>query len=174
MRRGLLLIAVLALFLIPTRQAQAYRFGTDQDIHFIQDVKLKGAQEEALYLGHLVETFFVFAGVYVSDKGYVLGVKGDSKKYYDMPTGEKLARFQRAGLLPDPLPPYSLNFFDYAFGYSIWWLIPIVIVWAVWDTQRKKRKAAEAAAANAANPPAAPPSAAAPAAQLGTDRTGSI
>jgi hypothetical protein len=75
----------------------------------------------------------------------VLGVKGESKKYYPMPAGEDLARFQKAGHLPDPLPAYRLGFWDYFVGYSLWWVLALVALWWAWDAWRKRRKKAEAA-----------------------------
>src|SRR6266511_5870763 len=131
MRHVALLFALLASLILSSSRAEAYKFGTDEQIRFIQDVTVKGAKDEALFLGHVVRTKFFLAGVYVEDVGYVLGVKGDSKNFYNMPTGEELARFQRNGSLPNPLPPYSLGFFDYLFGYSLWWVITLLIAWYV-------------------------------------------
>ncbi len=135
-----------ALLILPFRPAQAdYRFGEEQEIHFIQDVTLKGANNEALYLGYMTKTQNFIAGYSVEDAGYVLGVKGESKKYYPMPAGEDLARFQKAGHLPDPLPAYRLGFWDYFVGYSLWWVLALVALWWAWDAWRKRRKKAEAA-----------------------------
>ena len=76
MRRGLLLIVAL-LCLLPAQNAEAaFKFGADETIHFLQDVSLKGAKEEALYLGYRTKIQFFVAGLYVTDEGYVLGVKG--------------------------------------------------------------------------------------------------
>lgn len=113
------LLAVLALLAAAPAQA-AYKFGTDETINKIEDVKLKGKDDEALFLGYMARTHWFLAGLYVEDVGYVLGVEGQSKRFYQMPQGEELKRFQRDGFLPDPLPKYSLSFFDYLFGYSLW------------------------------------------------------
>jgi hypothetical protein len=159
MRRALLLAVVVTCFLLPARNAAA-AFGADETIRFLQDVTLKGANQEALFLGYMTKIQFIVAGVYITDEGYVLGVKGDSKRFYPMPTGEELARFQKAGFLPDPLPPYSLSIWDYIFGYSLWWVIAIAIAWIPISSRLKKRKAAAAAAATGpveASPSAAPP-----------------
>lgn len=147
MRRALFLTSILALILPPLHPAMAeYRFGEDQEIRFIQDVTLKGAQDEALYLGYMTKTMNVVAGAYVEDAGYVLGVKGESKKYYPMPKGEDLARFQSGGYLPDPLPPYRLSFWDYLVGYSLWWSLALVgLVWAIGAWRKRKTAAATAA-----------------------------
>ncbi len=155
MRRGLLLLAAFLCLLLPSRNASAaLQFGEDDTIHFLQDVTLKGASEEALFLGYMTKIQFFIAGVYVTDAGYVLGVKGDSKRFYHMPTGEELARFQKGGLLPDPLPPYSLSIWDYLFGYSLWLVIAFTAAWMVIGGAIKRRRATAAAASPPADPPA--------------------
>lgn len=137
----LLLLAALV-FLIPG-QAQAYRFGTDETIHKIQDVTLKGAKDEKLFLGYMTRIRYFLAGLYVEDAGYVLGVEGESKRFYHMPEGDELKRFQRNGYLPDPLPSYKLSAFDYIIGYSLWWALALIGV-VLWFTERRKRLAASA------------------------------
>lgn len=149
---------LVAAALLPAGAAQAqFRFGTDEEIHHLQDVTLKGAQNEALYLGYMTHILNIFGGVYVEDKGYVLGVKGESKKYYSMPTGDQLAGFQRNGFLPDPLPPYRLGFFDYVLGYSLWWIIAIIAIISLVSWVRKRGQPAPAAPVGAAMPTAAAP-----------------
>jgi len=106
----LVLAALFAVLLLPIDRAEAdYRFGADEEIRHIQDVPLKGAENEDLYLGYMTRTQNFLLGLSVEDRGYVLGVKGQSKRYYPMPEGEDLARFQNAGTLPDPLPPYKIR-----------------------------------------------------------------
>ena len=61
-----------------------------------------------------------------------------------MPKGEELAKFQAAGTLPSPLPPYRLGILDYVVGYSLWWGLALVaLFWGIgaW----RKRKAPEPA-----------------------------
>jgi hypothetical protein len=141
---SVLLVAILCCSAATAAHARVM-FGKDETVHFVQDVKLTGPNQEALYVGYLTAIQFFLAGVYVQDEGYVLGVKGDSKKFFHMPTGEELKSFQQRGLLPDPLPPYSLGFFDYLFGYSLWIVIAVVVLWSVFDWKRRK-KAREATA----------------------------
>ncbi len=105
---------------VPSAQAGSLRFGKDERVVKIKDVKLQGPAGEALYLGHLVETQFFGLGVRITDKGYVIGVQGRSEGYFPMPGPEKIAHAQKAGLLPEQLPSYSLTVFDYALGYSLW------------------------------------------------------
>lgn len=156
MHRLISWVAIVAALLFSHAPANAaFRFGTDESIHFIQDVGVKGPNNEALYLGRLLRTKSFIAGYSFEDAGFVLGVKGEGKKFYDMPTGEKLAGFQKSGLLPDPLPDYAPNFFDYFFGYSLYWVAAFVVLWMLFDAWRKKRKAAQSG--EAAQPPATTP-----------------
>jgi len=135
----LLAAAVIAVSAPMSAQARMM-FGKDETIHFIEDVKATGPNNEALYLGYMSAIQFFVAGVYVEDEGYVLGVKGDSKKFFHMPTGDQLKSLQQRGLLPDPLPPYSLNAFDYLFGYSLWIVLLVVGIWTAIDLQRKRKR----------------------------------
>jgi hypothetical protein len=145
MRRAFLFAAaILASLFLSRTDAQAFRFGQDERIILIEDVKLKGPNGEALFLAHMTRTQNFIGGYSLDDAGYVLGSKAESKKYFNMPTGEQLARFQKEGLLPDPLPPYKLNFFDYLFGYSVWWIVGLAAIWYVVGALRKKKRAAEA------------------------------
>jgi hypothetical protein len=135
------LLAATAIAVSAPMSAQArMMFGKDETIHFIQDVKAAGPNKEPLYLGYMTAIQFFAAGLYVEDEGYVLGVKGDSKKFFHMPTGDQLRSLQQRGLLPDPLPPYSLNAFDYLFGYSLWIVLVVVGAWTAIDLQRKRKR----------------------------------
>ncbi len=145
MRTRLLFVLVPVLLLTAGGNAHAARFGTDESIHRLQDVDLKGPNDEALYLGHKTSTLNVLAGVYIKDDGYVLGVRGDSKKYFDMPGAADVERFQRSGLLPNPLPKYELSAIDYVLGYSLWIVLAVVALWVAWDWARKRRTEQEPA-----------------------------
>jgi hypothetical protein len=151
MRLALLRLATLLLLLVPLSSANAaFKFGDEEDIRFIQDVTLKGTQQEALYLGHMTKTHYFLLGLYPEDAGYVLGVKGQSGRYYHMPGAEDVARFQQGGVLPNPLPPYKLGFLDYMVGYSLWWGLALVVLVSLFGWMRKKK-------APPVSPDAAPP-----------------
>lgn len=125
-------LIVLATILLPIGPANAgMMFGKDQKVKFIQDIPLKGPNDETLFLGHMVETRFFIAGIYVKDSGYALGVKGNGNSdfYYPLPEGEKLIILQQENLIPNPLPAYTLSTFDYAIGYSLWLIIGFSILW---------------------------------------------
>ena len=42
--------------------------------------------------------------------------------------------------LPHPLPPYSVPFIEYFGGYSLWWAIGVVVLWAVGVKKLRQRK----------------------------------
>ena len=143
MRKILMLLALSLVFLAPTRPADAkLLFGTQETIHFLQDVEVTGPNQEKLFLGYMTRIENFVGGLYVQDVGYVLGVKGDARKYFHMPEGNELARFQRDGFLPDPLPAYELGAFDYIMGYSLWLILAFGGGWQAFASWRKRRKAA--------------------------------
>jgi hypothetical protein len=99
---ALLLAAIAALAPLPAKAK--LMFGNDETIHFIQDVTATGAQGEKLYLVYKITKTFLFAGIWLQDDGYVLGVKGEGRRYYTMPKDDELKRLQAGGFLPNPLP----------------------------------------------------------------------
>jgi hypothetical protein len=104
-------------------------FGADETLTCIADVELEGAENEALCLGHKITKQFFVAGIYLRDDGYVLKIK-DKPAYYPMPEEPELSEMQAGGLLPKPLPGYSIPLLDYAFGYSLWLIIGGVILFS--------------------------------------------
>jgi hypothetical protein len=132
MKKFLMLALVLAFLPLsgaPAMAAKGLGFGNDERIHSLSDVKLRGPSGEALFLAHKVTTQFFLLGVNVKDEGYVLGVKGESRKYFRMPADAQVQRLQQQGLLPSPLPGYRLGTFDYLFGYSLWFALAGMGAW---------------------------------------------
>jgi hypothetical protein len=125
-------VSVFAGFAVAPANA-AGKIGQEETIRHLQDVEVKGAQGEKLYLGYMTRTWNLFAGVWLEDAGYVLGVAGDSRAYYEL-VPDELKRFQAAGLLPDPLPPYRLDALDYVGGYLLWW---VMLASGLWMLGRK-------------------------------------
>jgi hypothetical protein len=123
-----LMLAFLPLSGAPAQAAKGLGFGSDEKIRSISDLKLRGPTGETLFLAHKVTTQFFLLGVHVKDDGYVLGVKGDSRKYYPMPTAQ-VQRLQQQGLLPSPLPGYRLSTIDYLIGYSLWLALAAMGAW---------------------------------------------
>jgi hypothetical protein len=107
----------------------ALRFGTDESIHCIVDVGLKAPNGDSLCLAYKTSIRFFGAGVYLRDEGYVLAAERGLHHYYSMPDEAELKQFQEAGLLPNPLPTYSVSLVDYAFGYSLWIVLAVAVTW---------------------------------------------
>ncbi|MCY2963568.1 MAG: hypothetical protein NT069_07955 [Planctomycetota bacterium] len=127
-QQGFLIATVVLLAsILATSEAEAgkFKFGTDETIRTIQPTNSK-----EFNLCHKVSTYFFVAGCYVKDDGYVLRKPDDKKSY--IPLNEiQIQQLQREGELPDPLPKYSLSFFDYLFGYSNWIILAGVIGYSI-------------------------------------------
>lgn len=141
---GFLLFAF-GLALVPASAEAALMFGKDETIHKIEDIAFQNREGEDLFLGYKTTIQFFVAGLYLTDDGYVLGVRGEDT-FYPMPTGEELKGLQADGLLPDPLPAYRIGWFDYALGYSLWIILVGVAAFYGFGWLRKR-----------ARPPAAGP-----------------
>lgn len=105
--------------------------GHFQDIHKIVDVKLEGKNGDKLFLGYITDSYYIEAGVYIKDKGYILGVEGEDDTYYPLPTGEDLKYYQINNLLPNPLPQYNIPIKDYLIGYSLWIILFFVVAYYI-------------------------------------------
>lgn len=115
-------------------------FGKRDNIQMIQDVSLSGPEGEDLYLGYKTSGYFVGAGIYLSDDGYVLGIHGREDMYFPMPSHERVVELQDAGVLPDPLPGYSVSAGEYAFGYSLWIIILGIIGYELLKKRFRRKK----------------------------------
>src|SRR5690349_20834557 len=74
-------------------------FGTEEYLRKIEDTAIKGRNGEALYLGHKI-SYHAFIGPYrVTDDGYILGVVGESKRYYPLDAA-LIEKLQAQKLLP--------------------------------------------------------------------------
>jgi hypothetical protein len=136
MRRGLFTLAVFILMAVPGQDARAAEFGTRHHYQHLQDLNAKGPKGESLALGYETVTHS-FILPYKMTGGYVLLVRGTGRDlfagrdvYHALPQ-EKIEQMQRAGALPNPLPPYRHTIFDYLFAYILWWCIPATFVF-VW------------------------------------------
>ncbi|MBY0505346.1 MAG: hypothetical protein K2X03_15640 [Bryobacteraceae bacterium] len=123
--------------------AGKFAYGHEETIHKIVDISLKDKEGKQLFLGYKTRIQYFGAGLYLNDEGYVLGVEGEYSSYYAMPTGETLTRFQTDGLLPNPLPPYSVSVWSYLLGYSTWWILAIVLSFYAVETYRESKRQKE-------------------------------
>jgi hypothetical protein len=134
-------VVLLAIFF--SNVALAFSFGRSEEIRYLVDIGAKGPNGEALYLGNKL-TFHKFLASYdVQDDGHVIGFKGDSKRYIQMPMADRVRALQQAGLMPNPLPTYELTRQDYFFGHLLWFALPLVTTWVGigvwWDARRRKK-----------------------------------
>ena len=118
----------------------ALMFGWDDKIECIQSVGVKGQNDEPLCLAYKTSKLFVGAGVYLKDEGYVLGDPAQREIFYPWPEAAQVKTWQSAGLLPDPLPGYSIPAIEYAFAYSLWLILAVMAGWAVVQRALTKRR----------------------------------
>ncbi len=115
-------------------------FGWDDTISCIEPVGVKGEHDEPLCLAYKTSKLFVGAGVYLKDDGYVLGDPAQKGTYYPWPDEPQLTKWQSAGLIPDPLPGYSIPIAEYAFAYSLWIIVAVMVAWALVKNALTRRR----------------------------------
>ena len=125
---------VFCLLCAPSGNAQGGLFGKQESIHEIQGIE--GTRYTLCY--KTTTTFFIL-GVSVSDDGYVVqSLENLLRKEYIPANSGLIEKFQREGLLPTPLPPYSISLEDYLIGHSLWIaLIVIVVGWIVVSLRKR-------------------------------------
>ncbi len=134
--------------LLTSHAAQArtgFKFGDSETLHKIQDIDMPGPKGEKLYLANRTITNFVFLGVYLSDKGYVLAVTDDDAKGYYPLEEVLIKKLQAEKMLPTPLPKYKISIWEYLVGYSLWIVVFILIAWTLFQNRNlfKKTKSQE-------------------------------
>lgn len=117
--------------------ASKVMFGNQEHLEKLQDVDVKGLNGELLYLGYKYTHHAFIAPYYVSDDGYILGVRGQNR-YYKL-DADKIVQLQSQGLLPKPLPPYELSLVDYLVGYLAWFILAALAV-GIWLSHRKNKR----------------------------------
>ena len=117
-------------------------FGQQNDLTCIVDVSMVVEDGEPLCLAYKTMTFSVGLPVYFEDQGYVLAIKDDMSSYYQMPTGVQLAGSQIMGMLPEPLPSYSIPPQEYAQGFLFWVLLPFAVLLVIIQSKIKKGRQA--------------------------------
>lgn len=104
-------------------------FGKDERVNEIMALEGKGPNGEEVYLAYKTTGLFFFMGAYLSDDGYVLGIRGTSGSYY--PLDEKqIKAFQESGFFPTPLPEYEIPLMDWVWGFALWILLVVLaVIW---------------------------------------------
>lgn len=112
-------------------------FGKSEGIKCIQPVNEPPASKQGFSsnkphyeLCYKYTMYFVFAGIGLSDDGFVLAV-GDGATQYIPLDKTKIEELQKAGYLPNPLPAYSIPAMQYLIGYSLWILLAGIIAFPV-------------------------------------------
>lgn len=118
--------------------AQAFDFGADEKLHALVDVELKGAEGEDLTLGFKTTTQNFLLPYALSDDGYVLLVRGESGKFYDLEQ-ERVADWQEAGLLPEPFPAYEVPLMDRVVSFGLYAALALALLVYVVPAIRKHR-----------------------------------
>jgi|GEM_PF-1528350 len=126
------LILILGLAILIPNLVSARRvgglFGKSERIEEITDLETKGPNGEDIYLAYKTSGYYFFMGAYMSDEGYVLGIRGTSS-YYPL-DGEQIKIYQESGLLPKPLPNYTIPFMDWVWGFALWILLLVLaVIW---------------------------------------------
>lgn len=119
--RILMLIVFQIIFMNGVRAGEIM-YGEDENIHDIE--RIEGTD---YYLCYKTTTHFLIAGLYVENDGYVLRNENEHNRYILL-DDEKIKELQGVGMLPNPLPKYSLGVWEYLFGYSLWLIIFGIII----------------------------------------------
>ena len=107
--------------------SSATLFVNEEVLRPLQDVSIKNANGDNLYLGYKVSfRWFVLPYAVVND-GYILGAK-DKPIFYPADAA-KLEQWQAEGHLPNSLPRNRLSVRDYLFGNLLWIILGAVAVW---------------------------------------------
>jgi hypothetical protein len=128
----LVVLLALQIVFMSNVHAATIMYGEEEDIHDIK--KLEGTK---YYLCYKTTTHFFIAGLYVEDDGYVLRKENNYNRYIPL-DNEKIKKFQSIGMLPDPLPEYSLGIDQYLFGYSLWLIILALIAITIISSSIKR------------------------------------
>lgn len=152
------IVGMAVIFFLSPAQALGYAgyFGTQDRIKCIQPIKedqptgekpaiwiVRDINRPKYSLCHKYSTVFFFAGVYLHDDGYVLAEGDDAYKSVPLDSA-KITEFQEKGVLPTPLPAYSIPLSQYLIGYSLWLLLVVLIAgrfgWSRFKTWRYRGK----------------------------------
>jgi hypothetical protein len=138
MRILTMIVSAIFLMVAGVAPAQAWQFGSEESLYPLVDVELKGAEDEALALGYKTTMQNFILPYALSDDGYVLIVKGDEGRYYDIEE-ERVAEWQQAGFLPDPFPAYEIPVIERVMSYALYLALAIIALLYIVPAIRKRR-----------------------------------
>lgn len=139
-RFALCALATLLFALVHAQAHAAFKFGSSETIRFVAATSVQGQGGETLYLGRMVAMRSFGLPYAIEDRGFVLGISGESRRYYPLPQGEQLAALQRAGHLPTPLPAFALDTLDLLFGHLLWLTLLALAGYAAYVYLRRARQ----------------------------------
>ena len=146
MKYFLLTLATFFLLAGPAHAARG-RIGVDDKFHTVAPLEIP--REKVLALGlppewasnarlaKHVQSYWLFAGVYAVDKGYVITTGRDA--YWSL-SDSQIAILQGAGALPTPLPRSPVPWMDYLLGFSLWIIIVGFVAYSVVRHRLEKRR----------------------------------
>ncbi len=117
----------------------AFVFGKVTNTTCIKDLRDLPSGEHACLAYQLDYYGLVFPG-YVRDAGYAIKV-GHKFEHLD---DSSIATYQKSGILPDPLPPYSVPAEKYVWGFALWPMILVLVTAALFRRRAARRRHAEA------------------------------
>jgi hypothetical protein len=112
------------------------RFGKDEQTTCIVDVSLE-IEGQPLCVAYKTTTYWVGGGIYLSNDGYVLKPRERGGVYYELTPDMRDGKVEG---IPHPLPHYAIPTADYAWGYSLWWVIALAIAWGVFLRWMRRRR----------------------------------
>lgn len=118
------------------------RFGKEEHLACIVDVAHE-VEGQPVCLAYKTTTYWLGAGIYLSNDGYVLKPRERGGLFYELTPDMRDGKVEG---IPHPLPDYAIPAGDYVWGFSLWWAIAIAIAWgALLRWMRRRRQAAFAA-----------------------------
>jgi len=115
--------------------AARWKLGTEETLHRYAETGVTSGVS-ALSLCYKATTYHFGAPAYTTDEKVLCDEA--QKKYWPVPTGSQLKKFQSAGHMPNPIPDYKRPAIDYVLGYSLWLILAAVGAFTIVPMVRSK------------------------------------
>ena len=129
-----LLVALLPVLVVALASPDAsarrrgMHFGQSDEMVCLVDMPSVGPEGEELCLAAHNAYYALIGGLYSTSELVIAAKSADVyDAYYPLPTGNDLSSLQASGVLPDPLPTYDRPISDYISGYSLWFMILVMV-----------------------------------------------